>query len=216
MNTKNKILAVLIMSLLVFGGGGAYLYNQFEEQTQSHYNFTEEIYFQQPEIIPQTQISSGMKSSKRKIKSLSNEILPEMGVTLSGTNELNALASSSGSNRQLLSRNSAATYKSTNEEPTLFSSGSSSLMAYGGIRSSSSSSKITTNGSSGGNYSSTSISGPLMIPFEPTNPNTTISLAAPDPGTESNMTMITPVGEGWWILLLLGVGYALYRRKNII
>lgn len=56
------------------------------------------------------------------------------------------------------------------------------------------------------------ISAPLAVPFMGNNVNNQV-LA--DPGTESNMTKITPVGEGWWVILLLGMGYFLYyQRRN--
>lgn len=69
-----------------------------------------------------------------------------------------------------------------------------------------------------GNYAS--MSRPLAVPFANNYDGTPSTLGGTilfDPGIESeNIEDYTiPAGEGWWILLLLGIGYVGFRRYRV-
>ncbi|NLI72286.1 MAG: hypothetical protein GX361_06085 [Bacteroidales bacterium] len=227
MNNKTKIIAALIMSILLLGGGSVLLHNQISKLTANNDGFSVVEYSTvQPEsIIPQVQLGESVKSGSRVSTQNYETPLPDMGVNLNSSST--GLSSGSGSysgtlSGLLSSRSTSSGYRrSVREDELLYSSGvgggSTMLMAYGGgSRSASNSSFSSTFGGriygNGIIAEPIGMTQPMLVPFKDNNLN---AQALVDPGTEMTMTRISPVGDGLWVLLLLTGVYVFIRRKRV-
>lgn len=209
MNIKNKLFATLIMSLLAFGGGGYYLYHLFT--TSEETGKWAEFQYYQPDIVAPVKLDSRATSKAKKLNDVDNTIL-------SGLNEATTPSSSGITNNNSYSSFSSGTsnyaYSSRSRETTstdMSYGGSGNLLAYSSTSSGRTSDTKDVAGSTTSVSSSlsTSTTGPMAVPF---NTNNYPSQALVDPGGDPDQSTRIPVGEGWWVLLLMAGGYLAFRR----
>lgn len=208
MTLKNKLI-VSALSMLSLGVGSLYMHDVMEEERLRRADyFAHGFSLAEPMVIASVDLSglnSGGRSRRSNRRTEQNPYPNPARVNkaLGGVDRTQSVLSMpmTGIARRMNSetRNEAA------------SSPAIGVMMAAGGRSSGSSlgdrhSGVYASASLGGIGGGTNI----ITPFgAPQNPSGYVFV---DPMTEEEMNMI-PVGEGWWILLLLGVGYIAIKRR---
>ena len=207
---RNKIAAVLLLSVAVLGGGGFILYTQhvgMVKQRRGFYAGAEAA----TEVIAVPRAQGSAAAGGKNTRTLDGQLprvegVPEAEVA-TGAGRSAYSARPTG-----ISTGSARGYKNSAAEAALYhgSGGRSLLMASGGGRRSGAGQVYSAAGGAG---SISAESGPAaFVPFKNNNAG---NYALVDPGTDAHMQKITPVGGGFWILMLLAVAYAGLRKFRV-
>ena len=216
MNIRHKILAIFILTLLVVLGGGYAYYSLIKEIQKMDEEYVTDVYYQEPTVIPGVNLGNvNPKKVRRNTKDNAPLVVPDAGRKLPSEGTVGGIgASSSGA----LTGFGGYSYRKRTIESTGGAGGGMSgggMMAYGG------GSRTGGDYASGG-YSSagTMMSGtsPLMAPrYKPTTnpPMTGGGVILVDPMNDPTGNPI-PVGEGWWVLLLLALGYGVIKSPPAI
>ena len=218
MNNRLKILTIFILTLVVAVGGGYLYYSMITDLQQSDEEYITGVYYEQPVVIPRVNMGNvnpnKVRRSAERLQSGAN--LPDTKTKL--PSEI-AVGSAGSSSSGTLSGFGGYSYRKKAAESSYSGTGgfAGGMMAYGG------GSRSGGDHASGG-YSSagTMMSGTssLLVPrTKPTTPPITGGgIILVDPGTYTTpgeeVGNPIPVGEGWWILLLLALGYAPLRQKK--
>ena len=211
MNIRHKILAIFILTLLVVVGGGYAYYSLIKEIQKMDEEYVTDVYYQEPTVIPRVNLGNvNPKKVRRNTKDNAPLVVPDTGRKLPSEGTVGGIGASSSGTLQGFGGYS---YRKRTIESTGGGGGGMSgggMMAYGG------------GSRSGGDYASggyssggTMMSGTssLLVPrTKPTTPPTTGGgIILVDPGTYTTpgeeVGNPIPVGEGWWILMLLALGY---------
>ena len=209
MNIRLKILAIFILTLVIAVGGGYLYYSLLTDLQQSDEEYIAGVYYPKPVAIPiATQENVFQKKERIKHTNFPIQKMPdlpsessvrEFGVATSGT----------------LSDFGGYSYRKKATESTYSGTGgfAGSMMAYGG-----GSNSGGDNASGGYSSGGTTMGGTssLLVPRNNhyKNPPTTGNgIILVDPMTDPKGNPI-PVGEGWWMLMLLALGYAPLRLKK--
>ena len=207
---KTKILFIFLMTLVVLVGGTFVYIDAFnaakDDLTRNSGEMGNVI------IVPSNQqTGAAFKQSKRKIAvTTDNSITPQIaGAELSQNN-------AAGSGIYSASRGgNAGMFSNRKEDIQLVSSGGSGSNMLIAARSRSGGAS-SSGGSSGGSISqginSSAGGGTILAPFGAPSPELNRPTGQPPvtlPPPEG-----TPVGEGLWILMLLGIGYLFYIRRK--
>ena len=215
MNIRHKILAIFILTLLVVLGGGYAYYSLIKEIQKMDEEYVTDVYYQEPTVIPGVNLGNvNPKKVRRNTKDNAPLVVPDAGRKLPSEGTVGGIgASSSGA----LTDFGGYSYRKRTIESTGGGGGGMSgggMMAYGG------------GSRSGGDYASggyssagTMMSGTssLLVPrTKPTTPPITGGgIILVDPGTYTTpgeeVGNPIPVGEGWWILMLLALGYGVVK-----
>ena len=216
MNIRHKILAIFILTLLVVLGGGYAYYSLIKEIQKMDEEYVTDVYYQEPTVIPGVNLGNvNPKKVRRNTKDNAPLVVPDAGRKLPSEGTVGGIgASSSGA----LTGFGGYSYRKRTIESTGGGGGGMSgggMMAYGG------GSRSGRDYASGG-YSSagTMMSGtsPLMAPrYKPTTnpPMTGGGVILVDPMNDPTGNPI-PVGEGWWVLMLLALGYGVIKSPPAI
>lgn len=213
MNTtvRNKLIVVLILSIIVLGGGGLYLRLQYTYFAKHRYQ-TNFLFLNgskkstQPKIIiSQAQVPESKKSSRSRNH---NENEQDIAVSMnnnsySGIGNSGSTTYSSGFQQNFGFSNFSS--KSENDRLYSGSAGGGMLFAANGGKGGSSASSTSSSFGGMGGISNP----PAFVPFKDGNAN---NHALVDPGIEIEMKKITPVGDSLWLLLLLAFSYLGIRR----
>lgn len=217
MNIRLKILAIFILTLII-GVGGGYLYYSLITQRivigKSESLMYE--YHPEPVVIPGVNLSNvNVKKVRRNTKDYDEMVVPDAGRKLPSEGTVGGIGSSSSGG---LSGFGGYSYRRGTIESTNGGGGGAGgggMMAYGG-------GGRSAGGDVSGGYSSggTMMGGtsPLMAPrYKPTTtpPMTGGGVILVDPMTDPTGNPI-PVGEGWWVLLLLALGYGVIKSPPAI
>ena len=211
MNIRLKILAIFILTLVIAVGGGYLYYSLLTDLQQSDEEYIAGVYYPKPVAIPiATQENVFQKKERIKHTNFPIQKMPdlpsessvrEFGVATSGT----------------LSDFGGYSYRKKATESTYSGTGgfAGGMLAYGGGGSRSGGDNAS------GSYGGTMMGGtsPLMVPKTKNDPpRTGGGIILVDPGTYTTpgeeVGNPIPVGEGWWVLLLLGIAYAFGRKKS--
>ncbi len=220
MNSKNKILTVLLLTIFVMTGGGYYFYSLIKTTSSKgamRYEYFTEKGQQNIEIVPdyfenlpKKSLKGNRVKSRRSIPEMSYD---EMSVSLSDTQ----LAKNSFSQRQYTGStylNKSYSYKQEEQDNRIHSTLSGGL-AYNNSITKSVNTSAGTNNSSG-----IAISSPLAVPFSNsagTGNSTQDGTILFDPSAVTTLEIeqnAIPVGEGWWVMLIMVGAYLLFRRVN--
>ena len=205
---RRKIFLIFIMTIAVAVGGTLVYIDAFNAAKDDLTRNSDEM--RSVIIVPSNQqTGAAFKQSKRKIAvTTDNSITPQIaGAELSQNN-------AAGSGIYSASRGgNAGMFSSRKEDIQLVSSGGSGSNMLIAARSRSGGAS-SSGGSSGGGISqginSSAGGGPITAPFsaKPADrPDNQPPVVLPPPEG-------TPVGEGLWILMLLGIGYLFYIRRK--
>ena len=219
MNIRHKILAIFILTLII-GVGGGYLYYSLINQ-RIVIGEPESLmyeYHPEPVVIPGVNLSNvNVKKVRRNTKDYDEMVVPDAGRKLLSEGTVGGIGSSSSGG---LSGFGGYSYRRGTIESTNGGGGGAGggMMAYGG-------GGRSAGGDVSGGYSSggTMMGGtsPLMVPRTKNNPPTTGGgIILVDPGTYTTpgeeVGNPIPVGEGWWVLLLLALGYGVIKSPYAI
>lgn len=212
MNIRHKILAIFILTLLVVLGGGYAYYSLIKEIQKMDEEYVTDVYYQEPTVIPGVNLGNvNPKKVRRNTKDNAPLVVPDAGRKLPSEGTVGGIGSSSSG---ALSGFGGYSYRRGTIESTNGGGGGAGgggMMAYGGSGRSGGGDVSGGYSSGGGMMGGTS---PLMVPKTKNDPpRTGGGIILVDPGTYTtqggeitNQNMI-PVGEGWWILMLLALGY---------
>ena len=218
MNIRLKILAIFILTLII-GVGGGYLYYSLINQ-RIVIGEPESLmyeYHPEPVVIPGVNLSNvNVKKVRRNTKDYDEMVVPDAGRKLPSEGTVGGIGSSSSGG---LSGFGGYSYRKRTIESTNGGGGGAGgggMMAYGSGGRSAGGDVSGGYSSGGGMMGGTS---PLMVPRTKNNPPTTGGgIILVDPGTYTTpgeeVGNPIPVGEGWWVLLLLGIAYAFGRIKS--
>ena len=216
MNIRLKILAIFILTLII-GVGGGYLYYSLITQRivigKSESLMYE--YHPEPVVIPGVNLSN-VNTRKIRRHAMNNDVLaiPDASTILPSEAIIGKIGSSSTSTT---SGFGGYSYRKRTIESTNGGGGGAGggMMAYGG-------GGRSAGGDVSGGYSSggTMMGGtaPVLAPrYKPTTnpPMTGGGVILVDPMTDPTGNPI-PVGEGWWVLLLLALGYGVIKSPPAI
>ena len=204
---KTKIIFIFLMTLVVLVGGTFVYIEAFNATKDDQISYSDEA--GNVIIVPAIELSnSSFKPSKRKTYVTTDN-------SISSQIEGAELSQATGpESRGIYSvTRGAGTYSNKKEDIQLVSSGGSGANMLIAARSRSGGAS-SSGGSSGGGISqginSSAGGGPITAPFS-VNP-------ADRPVGQPPVTLPppegTPVGEGLWILMLLGIGYLFYIRRK--
>ena len=215
MNIRLKILAIFILTLLVVLGGGYAYYSLIKEIQKMDEEYVTDVYYQEPTVIPGVNLGNvNPKKVRRNTKDNAPLVVPDAGRKLPSEGTVGGIgASSSGA----LTGFGGYSYRKRTIESTNGGGGGAGggMMAYGG-------GGRSAGGDVSGGYSSggTMMGGtsPLMAPrYKPTTtpPMTGGGVILVDPMNDPTGNPI-PVGEGWWVLMLLALGYGVIKSPPAI
>ena len=219
MNIRHKILAIFILTLII-GVGGGYLYYSLITQ-RIVIGEPESLmyeYHPEPVVIPGVNLSNvNVKKVRRNTKDYDEMVVPDAGRKLLSEGTVGGIGSSSSGG---LSGFGGYSYRRGTIESTNGGGGGAGggMMAYGG-------GGRSAGGDVSGGYSSggTMMGGtsPLMVPKTKNDPpRTGGGIILVDPGTYTTpgeeVGNPIPVGEGWWVLLLLALGYGVIKSPSAI
>ena len=219
MNIRHKILAIFILTLII-GVGGGYLYYSLITQ-RIVIGEPESLmyeYHPEPVVLPGVNLSNvNVKKVRRNTKDYDEMVVPDAGRKLHSEGTVEGIGSSSSGG---LSGFGGYSYRKRTIESTNGGGGGAGggMMAYGG-------GGRSAGGDVSGGYSSggTMMGGtsPLMVPRTKNNPPTTGGgIILVDPGTYTTpgeeVGNPIPVGEGWWVMLLLALVYGVIKSPPAI
>ena len=220
MNIRHKILAIFILTLII-GVGGGYLYYSLITQ-RIVIGEPESLmyeYHPEPVVIPGVNLSNvNVKKVRRNTKDYDEMVVPDAGRKLHSEGTVEGIGSSSSGG---LSGFGGYSYRRGTIESTNGGGGGAGgggMMAYGSGGRSAGGDVSGGYSSGGGMMGGTS---PLMVPRTKNNPPTTGGgIILVDPGTYTTpgeeVGNPIPVGEGWWVLLLLALGYGVIKSPYAI
>ena len=218
MNIRLKILAIFILTLII-GVGGGYLYYSLINQ-RIVIGEPESLmyeYHPEPVVIPGVNLSNvNVKKVRRNTKDYDEMVVPDAGRKLLSEGTVGGIGSSSSGGLSGFGGYSyrRGTIESTNGGTGGFAGG---MLAYGGGGSRSGGDNAS------GSYGGTMMGGtsPLMVPRTKNNPPTTGGgIILVDPGTYTTpgeeVGNPIPVGEGFWILMLMALVYGVIKSPSAI
>ena len=211
MNNRLKILTIFILTLVVAVGGGYLYYSMITDLQQSDEEYITGVYYPKPVVIPiATQENVFQKKERIKNTNFPVQEMPELS-SESSVREFGVATSGT------LSGFGGYSYRKKAAESSYSGTGgfAGGMIAYGG-------GSRSGGGDVSGGYSSggTMMGGtsPLMAPrYKPTTnpPMTGGGVILVDPMNDPTGNPI-PVGEGWWILMLLALGYGVIKSPPAI
>ena len=219
MNIRHKILAIFILTLII-GVGGGYLYYSLITQ-RIVIGEPESLmyeYHPEPVVLPGVNLSNvNVKKVRRNTKDYDEMVVPDAGRKLHSEGTVEGIGSSSSGG---LSGFGGYSYRKRTIESTNGGGGGAGggMMAYGG-------GGRSAGGDVSGGYSSggTMMGGtsPLMVPKTKNDPpRTGGGIILVDPGTYTTpgeeVGNPIPVGEGWWILMLMALVYGVIKSPSAI
>ena len=206
MNVKHKLLAVLLMSAIVFVGGGFLLYNLYAspdagKSVFSFFSFVAENSKQGAIVKPiETPAMSGKRVKSRKAVQ-TNEAMP----TILSDNDMSQLTMSGSRSFSTNSERSRSTASSYREREKGINATTGLIAASGSAAAGKSRSDNSGSFASGSGIGGTMVAAP---PFNSGNSGTGGGvLVDPEPGTLDESTQILPVGPGAMFLSLIALMY---------
>ncbi len=205
MNVKHKLLAVLLMSTIVFLGGGYLLYKLYSSPTDtslfSFFSYVAENDKNGSIVKPIETPSMGGKKVNSRKASQSSDAMP----TILADNDMNQLAKSGARSFSTNNERNHATASSYREREKVVSATTGLIAASGSAAAGKSRS------SNAGSYTSGSGIGGTMVAAPPFNGGSGSSgdgvLVDPEPGTLDESTQILPVGPGAIFLSMIALLY---------
>lgn len=211
MKSNNKLILTLFISALILSIGTIYYINLTEKTTTKRGGlyYSEKLLLPENNITPSVNLENFNSTKTRRNSSQYDQL--SYTVPSSNSSVLNSInKSSSLSLTQAISKNSTYTGQllSKNEDNIYSTSSSTSSL---GLLSYRSSGTGTTSENTGSIVGINSANPPTFVPFTP-QPNPDVILVDPMPDTKM---ILLPVGEGWWIILIMAIGYIGYKRWKI-
>ena len=216
MNIRKKIAEIILLTLTVVMGGGFVYYTMLSDIQMDSTN----IYIQKPES-PTVQLDNINSTNSRRISSntqqknvikmpraaatpLHRDVQPGMIATTPANNQPGNISYT----YNLRNKRNSDTYQGSGY-------GTTDILAYG-RRGSRTDGEVSTQGTGGITLTEPGATSPFAVPRNPfAPPSNGEGIILVDPMTDPTGNPI-PVGEGWWVLLLLALGYGVIKSPPAI
>ena len=208
MNIRKKLAEIILLTLTVVMGGGFVYYTMLSDIQMDSTN----IYIQKP-VSPTVQLDNIYSTNSRRTSSntqqknvikmpsaaatpLHRDVQPGMFPTIPANNQPGNI----NYTYKLRNKRNSDTYQSSGN-------GTADILAYG-RRGSRTDGEVSTQGTGGITLTEPGATSPFAVPRNPfAPPSNGEGIILVDPMTDPLAENRIPVGEGWWILMLLALGY---------
>ena len=216
MNIRKKIAEIILLTLTVVMGGGFVYYTMLSDIQMDSTN----IYIQKP-VSPTVQLDNINSTNSRRTSSntqqknvikmpsaaatpLHRDVQPGMIATTPANNQPGNISYT----YNLRNKRNSDTYQGSGY-------GTTDILAYG-RRGSRTDGEVSTQGTGGITLTEPGATSPFAVPRNPfAPPSNGEGIILVDPMTDPTGNPI-PVGEGWWVLLLLALGYGVIKSPYAI
>ena len=216
MNIRKKIAEIILLTLTVVMGGGFVYYTMLSDIQMDSTN----IYIQKP-VSPTVQLDNIYSTNSRRTSSntqqknvikmpsaaatpLHRDVQPGMIATTPANNQPGNISYT----YNLRNKRNSDTYQGSGY-------GTTDILAYG-RRGSRTDGEVSTQGTGGITLTEPGATSLLAVPRNPfAPPSNGEGIILVDPMTDPTGNPI-PVGEGWWVLLLLALGYGVIKSPPAI
>ncbi len=216
MNIRKKIAEIILLTLTVVMGGGFVYYTMLSDIQMDSTN----IYIQKP-VSPTVQLDNIYSTNSRRTSSntqqknvikmpsaaatpLHRDVQPGMIATTPANNQPGNISYT----YNLRNKRNSDTYQGSGY-------GTTDILAYG-RRGSRTDGEVSTQGTGGITLTEPGATSPFAVPRNPfAPPSNGEGIILVDPMTDPTGNPI-PVGEGWWVLLLLALGYGVIKSPPAI
>ena len=215
MNIRKKLAEIILLTLTVVMGGGFVYYTMLSD-IQMDSKSVSNIYIQKP-IIPAVQLDNINSTNSRRTSSntqqknvikmpraaatpLHRDVQPGMIATTPANNQPGNISYT----YNLRNKRNSDTYQGSGY-------GTTDILAYG-RRGSRTDGEVSTQGTGGITLTEPGATSPFAVPRNPfAPPSNDEGIILVDPMTDPLAENRIPVGEGWWVLLLLALGYGVIK-----
>ena len=216
MNIRKKIAGIILLTLTVVMGGGFVYYTMLSDIQMDSTN----IYIQKP-VSPTVQLDNIYSTNSRRTSSntqqknvikmpsaaatpLHRDVQPGMIATTPANNQPGNISYT----YNLRNKRNSDTYQGSGY-------GTTDILAYG-RRGRRTDGEVSTQGTGGITLTEPGATSPFAVPRNPfAPPSNGEGIILVDPMTDPTGNPI-PVGEGWWVLLLLALGYGVIKSPPAI
>lgn len=216
MNIRKKLAEIILLTLTVVMGGGFVYYTMLSDIQMDSTN----IYIQKP-VSPTVQLDNIYSTNSRRTSSntqqknvikmpsaaatpLHRDVQPGMIATTPANNQPGNISYT----YNLRNKRNSDTYQGSGY-------GTTDILAYG-RRGSRTDGEVSTQGTGGITLTEPGATSPFAVPRNPfAPPSNGEGIILVDPMTDPTGNPI-PVGEGWWVLLLLALGYGVIKSPPAI
>ena len=215
MNIRKKLAEIILLTLTVVMGGGFVYYTMLSD-IQMDSKSVSNIYIQKP-VSPTVQLDNINSTNSRRTSSntqqknvikmpsaaatpLHRDVQPGMIATTPANNQPGNISYT----YNLRNKRNSDTYQGSGY-------GTTDILAYG-RRGSRTDGEVSTQGTGGITLTEPGATSPFAVPRNPfAPPSNDEGIILVDPMTDPLAENRIPVGEGWWVLLLLALGYGVIK-----
>lgn len=216
MNIKKRISEIVLLTLAVVMGGG-YIYYSLLTNSNDNFNKNTTVVFNNMPVGSSNSKPGNIYAKKPQRTASGQHNTTTSGVSglqLPSLNEMSAVGSHSS---DMFSGNTGYSYSynaKTRDKinPSTSGTGIGGMLAYGSSGRGTGGYEQTASDGVGTVITAPGATTPFAVPLRPESPTGQNGLILVDPMTDPIVTDRIPVGEGGWILLLLVVGYAGWKR----
>ena len=218
MNIKKRISEIVLLTLAVVVGGG-YIYYSLLTNSNDNFNKNTTVVFNNMPVGSSNNKPGNIYAKKPQRTASGQHNTTTSGVSglqLPSLNEMSAVGSHSS---DMFSGNTGYSYSynaKTRDKinPSTSGTGIGGMLAYGSSGRGTGGYEQTASDGVGTVITAPGATTPFAVPLRPESPTGQNGLILVDPMTDPIVTDRIPVGEGGWILLLLVVGYAGWKRTD--
>lgn len=215
MNIRKKLAEIILLTLTVVMGGGFVYYTMLSD-IQMDSKSVSNIYIQKP-VSPTVQLDNINSTNSRRTSSNTQQKnvikMPRAAATPLHRDVQPGMIATTPANNQ--PDNISYTYNLRNKRNSDMYQGSgygtTDILAYG-RRGSRTDGEVSTQGTGGITLTEPGATSPFAVPRNPfAPPSNDEGIILVDPMTDPLAENRIPVGEGWWVLLLLALGYGVIK-----
>ena len=218
MNIRKKLAEILLLTLTVVMGGGFVYYTMLSD-IQMDSKSVSNIYIQKP-VSPTVQLDNINSTNSRRTSSNTQQKnvikMPRAAATPLHRDVQPGTTATTPGNNQPGNTSYAYNLKSKRNNDTYQGSGygSTGILAYS-RRGSQTDGEVSPQSTGAVALTEPGATSPFAVPRNPyaTPPTNGEGIIMVDPMTDPLVTNRIPVGEGGWILLLLALGYVVWKKK---
>ena len=225
MNFRKKMSEIILLTLAVLVGGG-YVYYSLLTNTVDSFNKNKSIVFNNTPVVT-SNTRPGSISAKKQHKVAPRQQISNTSGVSGGPQFSSAGGFPAMDSRAALTQSGSTGYSYSYSIKSRDNKNSSQggydvggMLAYSSRDGSTSDNGLAGHTTGGVMLSETGAITPLAVPFTPatTPPTNGNGMILVDPGTYTTpgteVGEPIPIGEGWWVLILLALGYVVWKKTG--
>ena len=218
MNIKKRISEIVLLTLAVVMGGG-YIYYSLLTNSNDNFNKNTTVVFNDVQIGSSNNKPGSIYSKKPQRTASGQHNTTTSGVSGLQLPSVTGISAVGSHSSDMFSGNTGYSYSynaKTRDKinPSTSGTGIGGMLAYGSSGRGTGGDEQTASDGVGTVITAPGATTPFAVPLRPESPTGQNGLILVDPMTDPIATDRIPVGEGGWILLLLVVGYAGWKRTG--